>query len=104
MPTVPERARDSCMAMSASMVRWRSRASGSLGLYARERVGESRGRVEASLISLPTLWRRRTGDWSVLMGRGELEIEPERTEDVSGGEAMAAFGPSLQHGGGGDVL
>ena len=77
------------MAMSASIVRCRSRASGSFGLYDRESVGESRGREEASLISLPTLCRRRTGEWSVLTGRGELEIDPERMDELSGGDAMA---------------
>ncbi len=51
--------------------------------------------MEASLFSLPTLWRRRMGEWSVLMCRGELEIEPERTEDVSGGEAIAACGKEM---------
>lgn len=55
MTIVPLRARDSCMAMSASMVRCRSRASGSWGLYDLERVGESRGRDGGSLISLPLL-------------------------------------------------
>ena len=88
---VPERAREICMAMSASIVRWRSRASGSLGLYDRERVGESRGREDASLSSLATLCRRRTGEWSVLMGRGELEMDPVRMEELSVGDVMAVF-------------
>lgn len=37
------------------------------------------------------LCRRRIGEWSVLAGRGELEIEPESTDELSGGDAMALY-------------
>jgi hypothetical protein len=49
------RARERCMAISTSMVRWRSLAWGSLGSKERGMVGEWRGR----LVSLAPLDRRR---------------------------------------------
>ncbi len=55
------RARESCIAMSASIVLCRSRTSGSCILYDLERVGDKCG-LAAGSISLFVLVLRRTGE------------------------------------------
>lgn len=78
--------------MSASIARWRSRTSGSLGLYERVRVGDIRARGIRSVSSL-TLPRCLTGEWECSelprIVFGEVETYgPERMEELSEGDAM----------------
>ena len=84
------RALESCMAMSTSIARCRSLTSGSLGLKDRVSVGESRARGIRS--SSPVLFRCLTGECECSelprIVLGELEIVPERIEELSGGDAM----------------
>ena len=73
--TEPWRARDRCKAMSTSRVRWRSRASGSMGLKERESVGDLRAMASGSL-SRDELRYRRVGEpsQSLWMDLGEEEM------------------------------
>jgi len=64
------------MAMSTSMVRWRSLTWGSFRSYERTRVGEWRGGLEViSLISLGDRLRRRVGEIP-LIDTGDDDMTP----------------------------
>lgn len=87
------RARESCIAISTSIVRWRSLTSGSFGLNDLLRVGDRRG-LGGKSVSLPELVRCRTGEWERseteigLMVFGEVESCPEWIDELSGGDAI----------------